>query len=41
MFRLKMIRPQGWASRRKARSAAVSVSPATPVMKARAAIGAD
>jgi hypothetical protein len=41
MFRLKMIKPQGWASRIKARSPAVISSPAKPVMNARAAIGAD
>ena len=41
MFRLKMIRPQGGASRRNARSLADIVKPANPVMNARAAIGAD
>ena len=40
-FLLKMIRPQGWASRRNARSLAEIVSPLNPVMNARAAIGAD
>src|SRR5438874_13166928 len=41
MLRLKRIKPQGSASRRKCRSSAVSFGPATPVMKARAVIGAD
>jgi hypothetical protein len=36
-----MIRPQGWASLRNARSFAEIVSPLNPVMNARAAIGAD
>jgi len=37
-----MIKPQGEASRRKARSLAETVNPARPVMKARdAGIGAD
>src|SRR5438270_8591673 len=35
MFRLKRMSPQGWASRRKSRSSAASVSPARPVIKAR------
>ena len=38
-FLLKMIKPQGWASRTKARSLAAKVSPAKPVINARAAIG--
>src|SRR5262245_26214889 len=40
MFRLNRIRPQGLASRTKARSAAVSATSLTPVMKALAVIAA-
>ncbi len=40
MLRLNRIRPQGAASRRKARSSGVMSVPARPVMKARAVIGA-
>ena len=40
-FLLKIIRPQGWASLRNARSSAETLSPLNPVMNARAAIGAD
>jgi hypothetical protein len=41
MLRLNRIKPQGRASRKNARSDAVSLRPESPVMKARAAIGAD
>jgi len=40
-FRLKIIRPQGEASRRNARSLGEMVDPAKPVMKAHEGIGAD
>jgi hypothetical protein len=40
MFRLNSIRPHGAASRKKDRSAFVIENPDSPVMKARAGIGA-
>jgi hypothetical protein len=41
MLRVKTMSPHGSLSRRNERSAGVNVVPATPVMKARTAIGAD
>src|SRR6516162_3726761 len=41
MLRRNRTRPHGNASRKKARSSGVNLVPETPVMKARAAMGAD